>query len=82
VTNFSHFKGADAAIEAARSEVNPAKQLAFWKTAQQEIMNDCVAYPILELLQVWARKDNLDYGYDLKAALTLGPIITEKTQFK
>ena len=82
VTNFSHFKGADAAIEAARSEVNPAKQLAFWKTAQQEIMNDCVAYPILELLQVWARKDNLDYGYDLKAALTLGPIITEKTHFK
>jgi peptide/nickel transport system substrate-binding protein len=82
VTNFSHVKVADAAIEAARAEVNPAKQAALWKTAQQEIMNECVAYPILELLQVWARKDNLDYGYDLKAALTLGPIIDEQTHFK
>ena len=38
--------------------------------------------PFLELLQVWVRKDNLDYGHDLKAALTLGPIIDETTHFK
>ena len=82
VTNFSHTKIADAEIDAARSEVNPAKQTELWKIAQQKIMQECVAYPILELLQVWVRRDNLEYGYDLKGSLSLGPIINETTHFK
>lgn len=82
VTNFSHNKVADAEIDAARSEVDPGKQLELWKKAQQKIMAECVAYPFCELLQVWVRRDNLDYGYELKAALSLGPIINEKTHFK
>ena len=82
VTNFSHSSVADAEIDAARSETDPQKQIELWKKAQQKIMDACVAYPFLELLQVWVRKDNLNYGYDLKAALTLGPIINETTHFK
>jgi peptide/nickel transport system substrate-binding protein len=82
VTNFSHNNVADAEIDAARSEADPKKQLEYWKKAQQKIMAESVAYPFCELLQVWVRGDNLDYGYDLKAALSLGPIINEKTHFK
>ena len=82
VTNFSHNTVADAEIDAARSEADPQKQKDLWQQAQQKIMDACVAYPFLELLQVWVRKDNLDYGYDLKAALTLGPIINETTMLK
>jgi peptide/nickel transport system substrate-binding protein len=82
VTNFSHIAVADAEIDAARAEVNPAKQLELWKTAQQKIMNECAVYPIYELLQVWVRSNKLDYGYELKASLTLGPIINETTHFK
>lgn len=82
VTNFSHNTVADAEIDAARSEADPQKQKDLWQQAPQKIMDACMAYPFLELLQVWVRKDNLDYGYDLKAALTLGPIINETTMLK
>ncbi len=82
VTNFSHNNVADAEIDAARSEADPQKRKELWQQAQQKIMDTCVAYPFLELLQVWVRKGNLDYGYDLQAALTLGPIINETTHFK
>jgi peptide/nickel transport system substrate-binding protein len=82
VTNFSHTKVADSEIDAARSEVDPAKQLELWKVAQQKIMKQCVACPLVELLQVWAHRDNLVYGYDLQASLSLGPIINETTHFK
>jgi peptide/nickel transport system substrate-binding protein len=82
VTNFSHCKVADAQIDAARSEVDPQKQLELWKMAQQKIMSECRALPIFELLQVWGRRPNLEYGYDLNGSLSLGPLINENTNFK
>jgi peptide/nickel transport system substrate-binding protein len=82
VTNFSHTKIADAEIDAARSEVDPVKQSKLWKTAQQKIAQECSAYPLVELMQVWVRKANLDYGHALQGSLTLGPDIDENTHFK
>ena len=34
-----------------------------------------------EMLQLWAYKDNLDLGYELKASLNLGPPVLETTRF-
>lgn len=82
ITNFSHCKVADKEIEAARTEPDDAKQIALWQKAQKEIVADVCAVPLIETLQAWVRSDKLDYGYDLKGSLSLGPLITEKTHFK
>lgn len=82
VTNFSHNNVADAEIDAARKEVDSQKQLELWKVAQQKIMDECVAVPIFELLQVWGRNPNLEYGYELDGALSLGPVVNENTYLK
>ncbi|AOO80171.1 ABC transporter substrate-binding protein [Bosea vaviloviae] len=81
VTNFSHCKVADAEIDAARSETDKAKQLALWKTAQEKIIKEVCAIPVNEMMQLWAYKDSLDLGYDLKASLNLGPPVLETTRF-
>uniref|UniRef100_A0A9E7ZHW0 ABC transporter substrate-binding protein n=1 Tax=Bosea sp. NBC_00436 TaxID=2969620 RepID=A0A9E7ZHW0_9HYPH len=81
VTNFSHCKVADAEIDAARSETDKAKQLALWKTAQEKIIAEVCAIPVNEMMQLWAYKDSLDLGYELKASLNLGPPVLETTHF-
>jgi peptide/nickel transport system substrate-binding protein len=82
VTNFSHTKVADKEIDAARSEPDAKKQLELWKTAQQKIMDECAAVPVFELLQVYARRTTLEYGYPLTGSLNLGPAILETTTIK
>jgi peptide/nickel transport system substrate-binding protein len=82
VTNFSHCDVADQEIDAARGEVDKAKQLALWATAQKKIVAQVCAVPMFELLQVYARRDSLDYGYKLEGSMSLGPLITEATHFK
>ena len=79
-TNFSHCAVADAEIDAARSEVDPARRDALWAEAQRRIMAEVCAVPIFELMQVWARRATLDYGYELTGTLNLGPPITETTR--
>lgn len=81
VTNFSHCKVADKEIDEARAEPNKEKQVALWKTAQEKIIKEVCAIPVNEMLQLWAYKDNLDLGYELKASLNLGPPILETTRF-
>lgn len=81
VTNFSHCTVADAEIDAARSETDKAKQLALWKTAQEKIIKEVCAVPVNEMMQLWAYKDSLDLGYELKASLNLGPPVLETTRF-
>ena len=78
VTNFSHCTVADDEITAARSEPDPARQLELWETAQRAIVEDVCAIPLFELLQVWARAPDLNYGFDLTGSLSLGPVITEQ----
>lgn len=61
---------------------DPKVQLALWKAAQRKIMENVCAVPLFELRQVWAHNDRLDYGYELKGAMNLGPPITEATVLK
>ena len=82
VTNFSHCDVADKEIDAARGETDKTKQLALWAEAQKKIVAQVCAVPMFETLQVYARHDNLDYGYKLDGSMSLGPLITEATHFK
>lgn len=82
VTNFSHCSAADAEIDAARVETDPAKQLELWKTAQRKVIEAACAVPLVANTQVWAHRDTLNLGYELKGSLSLGPLITEKTTLK
>src|SRR5882757_3365663 len=77
VTNFSHCNVADAEIRAARVETDPAKQKELWRTAQEKIIKAVCGIPVYEQLQLWAWKDTLDLGYDLKGSLNLAPPVTE-----
>ncbi len=79
VVNFSHCNAADAEIEAARVEPDVEKQKVLWKTAQAKIIDQVCAAPMTEALQVWAHKKSVDFGYDFKGAIHLGPVITEAT---
>jgi peptide/nickel transport system substrate-binding protein len=81
VTNFSHCNVADDEIRAARVEPDPVKQKELWKTAQEKIIKAVCGVPVYEQLQLWAWKDNLDLGYELKGSLNLAPPVTEKTHF-
>lgn len=80
ITNFSHCKVADAEIDAARVATDPRKQDELWKTAQQKIVKDVCAVPLMEVLYTWARRDKVDYGYELKDTPSGGPLITENTR--
>jgi peptide/nickel transport system substrate-binding protein len=82
VTNFSHCKVADAEIDAARSESDPAKQLALWRVAQEKIHADICSVPLFDLKQVWLRRNTLDYGVKLVGNMNLVPPITEKARLK
>jgi peptide/nickel transport system substrate-binding protein len=82
VTNFSHCRVADAEIDAARSEPDPARQLALWRTAQEKIHADICGVPLFDLKQVWLRRNTLDYGLKLEGAMNLAPPITEKAFLK
>ncbi len=81
VTNFSHCNVADAEIDGARATTDKPKQLALWAEAQKKIVAQVCAVPMFETLLVFARHDDLDYGYKLEGSLSLGPLITEATHF-
>lgn len=82
VTNFSHCRAADAEIDAARAEPDRAKQLALWRSAQEKINAEICSVPLFDLLQVFVRRDTLDYGVKLEGALNLAPPITELTTLR
>ena len=81
VTNFSHCDVADKEIEAARGETDAKKQIALWQEAQKLVIGNVCAIPITETGQVWARRDKLKWGFDLKGSMSLGPLVTEQTHF-
>lgn len=82
ITNFSHCSAGDAAIRAARVEMDPARQIALWKQAQQQINDDVCGIPLFDLRQVWAHNANVDYGYKLEGDINIVPPITEQTTVK
>jgi len=79
-TNFSHYDGVDRLIETARSARNPADQVRFWKQAQVKLLDDAAAYPLHYVNLVYARRNDVDYGHPLKAAMALYPQFTETTR--
>jgi peptide/nickel transport system substrate-binding protein len=86
VTNFSHYgeaiPGVDDLIDAARVEPDIEKQKALWVEAQKKIMTDLPAYPLRVVYLLFARKANIDLGYDLETNISLMYQITEKTDKK
>lgn len=79
-TNFAHYTKVDTLIEAARLEIDPARQIQLWQQAQIRILNDMVAYPIMYTNQCYARRVNVDYGHPLIATMALYPQFTEQTR--
>jgi peptide/nickel transport system substrate-binding protein len=82
ITNFSHCDVADAEIEAARIEPDPARQLELWAQAQYKIMDAVCVVPIFQNMQLWAWTDRLDLGHEVVGSLNLSPAITEKSRFR
>ena len=82
VTNFSHCDQADAQIDAARVSTNVEEQRRLWAEAQKILLDNVCGVPLLETLLVFARRDNVDYGYELKGSMSLGPLITERTRIR
>ena len=81
VTNFSHCSVADKQIEAARVELDPQRRSELWKEAQRLIVKAVCAIPSSEGAQVWVRNEQVDWGFPLKASISLGPLVTERTRF-
>jgi peptide/nickel transport system substrate-binding protein len=82
ITNFSHYNKIDDLIEKARVETDPNKQKALWAEAQVKIMQDAVALPLCITKFVFAKKNYVDLGYELKSSLALVPNITETTDIR
>ncbi len=82
VTNFSHCNGADQQIDAARVSTNVEEQKRLWAEAQRILVQNVCGVPLIETLLVFARRDNLDYGYRLEGSMSLGPLITETSRLR
>lgn len=78
-TNFSHYDKIDDLIEQARYETDPDRQEELWKQANEQVLRDVAAYPLLFTNQVYARSTAVDYGHELVSSLALYPQITELT---
>ena len=57
------------------------KLLAAADSLEEKIIKEVCAVPVNEMMQLWAYKDSLDLGYELKASLNLGPPVLETTRF-
>lgn len=80
--NFSHCDVADEEIEKARSETDSEAQKQLWASAQKKIIEHICAVPLYEQLIAYARRDNVEWGYDLQAGMHLGPTVSELTELK
>lgn len=82
VTNFSHCTAADPDLDAASGEPDLERQLALYADAQHKIVAANCAVPLLETMQVWARRATFDYGFPFHGAMSTGPLITETAHFR
>lgn len=80
ITNFSHYDKIDDLIDRASRETETEKQKALWAEAQRKILEDAVAYPLCITKFVFARKDYVDLGYEMKSTLTLVDTIKWNTR--
>lgn len=78
-TNFSHYAGIDDLVEQARLARKPEDQMRFWRQAQIKLLHEAAAFPLHYINLVYARRDYVDYGHDLKASMALYPQFNEQT---
>ena len=50
--------------------------------AQRKLVGAVCGVPLIETLLVFARRDNVDYGYPLRGSMSLGPQITEASRLR
>ncbi len=67
-------------IDQARRETAVEKQKSLWANAQRKVLEDAVAYPLCTTKFVFARKDYVDLGYEMKSTLTLVDTIKWNTR--
>jgi peptide/nickel transport system substrate-binding protein len=71
VTNFSHYgetlPGVDKLLDDALYELNAEKQKALWVKAQQQIMQDAIAFPLLTRYYAMAKAKTLETGFEQKS---------------
>ena len=67
-------------IEQARRETQGERQKQLWAMAQQKILEEVVAYPLCITKFVFARKNYVDLGYEMKSTLTLVDTIKWNTR--
>jgi peptide/nickel transport system substrate-binding protein len=79
-TNFSHFKGVDKELDAAKTETDVAKKIKLWEQAQQKIMEAAVALPLYIYQQCWVKKEWVDLGYEFTSNLEYSPLLCEKSR--
>ncbi len=82
ITNFSHYNKIDDLIEKARVQPDPKKQKGIWAEAQKKILEEAVALPLCITKFVFARKTNVDLGYEMRSTLTLVTPIKETTEIR
>jgi peptide/nickel transport system substrate-binding protein len=82
ITNFSHYNKIDDLIEKARVEIDTKKQKELWAEAQRKILEEAVALPLCITKFVFARKVNVDLGYEMRSTLTLVIPIKEATDIR
>jgi peptide/nickel transport system substrate-binding protein len=82
ITNFSHYNKIDDLIEKARVQPDPKKQKGIWAEAQKKILEEAVAFPLCITKFVFARKTNVDLGYEMRSTLTLVTPIKETTEIR
>jgi peptide/nickel transport system substrate-binding protein len=64
--------------------VNPdvEQQRRLWGEAQRILVQNICGVPLIETLLVFARRDNVDYGYELRGSMSLGPLLTERSRIR
>lgn len=78
VTNFSNYQLDDLVTE-ARSTTDTDEQTALWEQANVDIIQNFAGYGLMYNNQVYAKRDNVDYGHTPVSVVQLYPGIDETT---
>jgi peptide/nickel transport system substrate-binding protein len=78
VTNFSNYQLDDMVAE-ARTTTDADEQTALWEQANIEIIQNFAGYGLIYNNQVYAKRENVDYGHAPVSVVQLYPGIDETT---
>jgi ABC-type transport system substrate-binding protein len=78
VTNFSNYQLDDLVVE-ARNTTDTDEQTALWEQANIDIIQNFAGYGLIYNNQVYAKRENVDYGHAPVSVVQLYPGIDETT---